>query len=315
MTTSRPLPYRPISEFYQKLFGEKVYKIPLAFADSCPNRMGINGMQTCVFCDEHGSAADADKFGLSLESQINDYKQKYIRKYKAKKFLAYFQAYTNTFVKATTLKTNLEASLQFQDVVGIVLGTRPDCLSPVVFDIWNEINRKAYLGIELGVQSFYDDDLEFMKRGHNAQSSLKAIDLISKKTSVDLGIHLIFGNPGETDERIVETAKRVNDLPVRNIKLHHLHVLKNTTLEHIYARGEFQPIDFQTYCHRVDLFLQHLSSRFYIHRLAAYSPRWDELVAPEWTANKMKTHQEIIDFLHARQTFQGSSMVKQDLHL
>ncbi|MFN7906066.1 MAG: TIGR01212 family radical SAM protein [Pseudobdellovibrionaceae bacterium] len=303
MTSS--IPYRPISEFYFKLFGEKVYKIPLAFADNCPNRMGINGMETCVFCDEYGSAADTDKFGLDLHGQIENYKQKYIKKYKAKKFLAYFQAYTNTFVKATTLKKNLAASLQFEDMVGIVLGTRPDCLSPVVLEIWNEITRKAYLGVELGVQSFFEDDLEFMKRGHDVKSSLKAIDLIAKKTSVDLGIHLIFGNPNETDERILETAKRVNDLPIRNIKLHHLHVLKNTTLETIYRSGGFQPVDFETYCHRVDLFLSKLDPRFYIHRLAGFSPRWDELVAPAWTANKMKTHQEIIDYLHSKQTTQG----------
>lgn len=270
--------------------------------------MGIGGMETCVFCDEHGSAADTDKFGLDLHHQIENYKQKYIKKYKAKKFLAYFQAYTNTFVKASALKANLQASLEFQDVVGIVLGTRPDCLSPVVLEIWNEITRQAYLGIELGVQSFYDDDLEFMKRGHNAESSLKAIDLIAKKTAVDLGIHLIFGNPNETDLRIIDTAKRVNDLPIRNIKLHHLHVLKKTTLETIYHAGQFVPVDFATYCRRVDLFLQHLSPRFYIHRLAAYSPRWEELVAPDWTANKMKTHQEIIDYLNAQKTTQGCAL-------
>lgn len=307
MTTSR-IPYRPISEFYAKIFGEKVYKIPLAIAESCPNRMGLNGMETCVFCDEHGSAADSDKFGQDLQSQIENYKQKYMKKYKAKKFLAYFQAYTNTFVKASTLKNNLQASLQFQDMVGIVLGTRPDCLSPVVLDIWNETARNAYLGVELGVQSFYDDDLEFMKRGHNAASSLKAIDVISKKTTVDLGIHLIFGNPAETDQRVIDTAKRVNDLPLRNIKLHHLHVLRGTTLEKIYHAGHFTPVDFETYCRRVELFLQHLDPRFYIHRLAAYSPRWEELVAPDWTANKMKTHQELIDFLNARQSFQGSAL-------
>jgi radical SAM superfamily enzyme len=120
-----------------------------------------------------------------------------------------------------------------------------------------------------------------------------------------LGIHLIFGNPDETDERVRETARRVNDLPISNIKLHNLHVLKETTLEKIYHQGQFQPIEFETYARRVQIFLEHISPRFSIQRLAAYASRWEELVAPQWTADKMRTHQGLIDHLRQHQSYQS----------
>jgi radical SAM superfamily enzyme len=122
---------------------------------------------------------------------------------------------------------------------------------------------------------------------------------------VDLGIHLIFGNPGETDDRIFETAQIVNKLPITNIKLHHLHVLRGTELENLYNQKDFIPVDFETYSRRVQIFLENISPRFFIHRLAAYSPRWDELIAPAWTADKMKTHQGLIDNLREKKSFQS----------
>ncbi len=299
------LPFRPISQHYQNLFGEKVYKIPVAIVEDCPNRMGLKGMETCVFCDEYGSAARKSAFDMGLEEQITKFREIYLRKYKAKKYLVYFQAYTNTFTKLTALRQNFQTALSFEGVTGFVLGTRPDCLSEAVLQLWNEYTLQAYVGIELGVQSFYDDDLIFMKRGHTAKQSMDAIEKISKKTSVDLGIHLIFGNPDETDERIRETALRVNDLPISNVKLHNLHVLKGTELEQIYARGRFQPIEFENYVRRVQIFLEHLAPRISVHRLAAYSPRWDDLIAPAWTADKMKTHQGIVDALRLQKSYQS----------
>lgn len=305
------LPFRPVSQHYQKLFGEKVYKIPVAIVEDCPNRMGLKGMVTCVFCDQYGSAARSSALEMDLDDQIRQFREIFLRKYKAKSYLVYFQAYTNTFTKLSTLRSNFDRALAHEGIRGFVLGTRPDCLSAAVLDLWNEYSLKAYVGVELGVQSFFEDDLLFMKRGHTAADSLTAIEKISKKTAVDLGIHLIFGNPGETDERILETAKIVNDLPISNVKLHHLHVLKETTLQKIHAAGDFTPVDFETYARRVQIFLEHLSPRIFVHRLAAHSPRWDELIAPSWTADKMKTHQGLIDHLRAEGSYQSRSFKAQ----
>lgn len=262
-------------------------------------------METCVFCDQWGSAANADSFQMELKDQIEKYHANISKKYNSRKFLIYYQAYTNTFTRLQTLKQNLEVGLHYPFVVGYVIGTRPDCLSKGVFDLWKETHEKSFVGVELGVQSFFNHHLEFMKRGHTAEDSLSAIRKISQETPVDLGIHLIFGNPNETDEEVIETAQICNDLPITNVKLHHLHVLKNTGLEQIHAGGQFTPISFEKYAERIGLFLSHLHPRLRIHRLAAYSSRWEELIAPDWTADKMRTHQGIIDYLRSQKIYQG----------
>jgi len=308
------LPYRPISEFYQNRFdGEKVYKIPVSVVDDCPNRRGLKGMQTCVFCDVWGSAANSESASMSLREQIEKYQQTIGEKYNAKNFLVYFQAYTNTFTKLDALRINFETALSYPFVKGMVVGTRPDCLSKGVLDFWNEYHAKSFVAVELGVQSFFDDQLVFMRRGHTREQSIKAIEKIASETSVDLGIHLMFGQPGETDEQIIETARICNSLPISNIKLHNLHVLKNTPLEEIYHRGEFAPIEREAYAQRVQLFIEHLSPRIYIHRLSAFASRWEELVAPKWTSDKMGTHQYMIDFLRDRRSFQGKAISRMHL--
>lgn len=299
------LPYHTIADHYQTLFGSKVYKIPVSVVDDCPNRRGLKGMETCVFCDVWGSAAQAESMTMSLRAQIEKYRESIQAKYKAQAFLVYFQAYTNTFTKISALRAHFDTALSYPDVRGFVVGTRPDCLSPAVFQLWNEYNDKSFVAVEMGVQSFFNDDLQFMRRGHTAEDSLVAIEKIAKNTQVDLGIHLIFGQPGETDDRIIQTARLVNTLPITNVKLHNLHVLTKTPLEQLFHQGLFTPIDFPTYAHRVKLFLEHLRPGIALHRLAAFASRWDELVAPAWTANKMKTHQEIIDFLRSSKSHQS----------
>ena len=305
------LPYRPISESYQARFGGKVYKIPVTVVDDCPNRRGLRGMQTCVFCDVWGSAARSESALMNLGEQIEKYQGLIAKKYKAQMFLIYFQAYTNTFTKLDALRANFDKALSYPFTKGFVLGTRPDCLSKGVLDLWQEYHQKSFVAVELGVQSFFDDQLEFMKRGHTRAQSLKAIELISRQTQVDLGIHLMFGNPNETDDQIRETARICNDLPITNVKLHNLHVLKNTGLEKMYNENQFQPIEFSDYARRVQIFLEELSPRFFIHRLAAFSSRPEELIAPAWTNDKMKTHQGLIDYLRASESFQGKYYLPQ----
>lgn len=301
------LPYMPISAHYQKTFQQKVYKIPVAIADDCPNRMGLKGMQTCVFCDEWGSAARSEALTMDLRSQIEKYHQHYVNKYKAKKFVAYFQAYTSTFLKLQSLKSQIETALSYDFIQGVVIGTRPDCISQGVLDYWNEVAKKYYVSIEFGVQSFNDQHLEFLRRGHSGADSVAAILKTAKASSqnLNLGAHLIFGLPNETDEDIVLAAESCNHLPIKSVKLHHLHVLKNTPLADLYAAGQFQPIDFPTYARRVRIFLEHLSPLIHIDRLAAYSSRWEELIAPDWTANKMMTHQHIIDEIRDKKSYQS----------
>lgn len=298
-------PYFPISHVYKARFGSKVMKIPVSIAENCPNRAGIKGMKTCIFCDDHGSFAYPDSQGTELRKQIESHREKVSQRFNASNFLVYFQAYTTTFSSLNKLKEGFDIALSYPDVAGLVVGTRPDCLSEAVLRTWKEYAQKTFLGIELGIQSFDDEQLLWMRRGHTASQAIKGIERIHNETGVDVGVHLIFGWPTENDKQIIETAKLCNSLPITNVKLHNLHVLKGTPLADMYHAGEFAPVDFDTYAHRVGLFLDHLSPNIAVHRLAALSSRWDELIAPDWNRHKMRIYQGVIDYLNNNGHKQG----------
>lgn len=299
------LPFNPISRFYEKRFGEKVYKIPVSVYDTCPNREGFKGMETCIFCDEWGSAARSEAQNYSLSQQIQKYSKSIGKQFKAQKFLVYFQAYTNSFAKIQSLKENFYQALEYKNIVGIVVGTRPDCISPSLLKLWQEIHDQSFLSVELGVQSFRDDKLDFLKRGHSNKQSLQAIQRIKEETSIDLGLHFMFGLPNERDEEIIEAAKLCSELKIDNVKVHNLHVLKNTPLEKDYFKHKFTPCSFEDYCEKVALFLSHLDPQIYVHRLAALASRWEELIAPDWTRRKMETYQNILWYLERHKISQG----------
>lgn len=311
--TMSHLPYYPISLYYQKRFNEKVYKIPVSVADDCPNRRGLKGMQTCIFCDEWGSAANKESHKSDLKAQIENTRLHLTKRYHANKFLVYFQAYTNTFDRLPALKLNYDTALSYQDVLGFVIGTRPDCLSKSLFTLWDEYAQKTSVFVELGVQTLFNDQLEFIRRGHTKEQSLEAIHRLSEECPrISLGVHLMFGMPNETDEQIIETAQTLSKLPIDNVKLHNLHVLTNTPLADLYKSGQFTPIDFETYAHRVTLFLQHLRPSIAVHRLGAVASRWTELVAPEWTRHKMAIFQNIIDYMKNHNAYQGQLYISSE---
>jgi uncharacterized protein len=303
-------PYFPISQVYKQRFGSKVVKVPVSIADNCPNRAGIKGMKTCIFCDVHGSFAYPESQGDEIREQIVRHREKVAKRFNAHKFLVYFQAYTTTFTQLARLKEGFEAALEQPDVAGLIVGTRPDTLSEAVLRAWKEYSERTFVGIELGVQSFDDEQLIWMRRGHTAAQAIKGIERVAA-SGVDTGIHLIFGWPTENEKQIIETAKLCNDLPITNVKLHNLHVLKQTPLEEMYRDGTFAPVELDEYASRVALFLEHLSPRIAVHRLAALSSRWDELVAPAWTRHKMKSYQGIIDRIHALGSYQGRLFIEQ----
>lgn len=301
------LPYYPISQFYKKLFGQKVYKVSVSTSETCPNREGLRGMKTCSFCDEWGSAAYPDKQHLPLKEQVLRVKRNIQERFHARKFLVYFQAYTSTFGRSEKLRQQFEEVTCFKDVCGFVVGTRPDCLSEKVFELWNEfIERGYFVAVELGVQSFDNQQLLWMRRGHTAEKSEQALKRIQKHCpQVNVGIHLMFGLKGETEEQMISTAQKVSSLPVHNVKLHNLHVLKNTPLEEEYLKGEFKPLSREGYARRVSVFLQHLNPQVAVHRLTAVASRHDELVAPKWAAWKMGNYQFVLDYMRKVGAYQG----------
>lgn len=303
------LPYHPISLHYKTVFGEKVYKIPVSVAETCPNREGLRGMKTCNFCDVWGSAAYPDLQKKNLKEQIEESRQRVLSRVNAGRFLIYFQAYTTTYARVAQLREQIETSMAQNvkgDIVGVVIGTRPDCLSDALFDLLNEYSKKIYVAVELGVQSFNEKQLIWMRRGHTAKKSIRAIERMHTACpQVNLGIHLMFGLLNETEADVQSAAQTCNRLPIDNVKLHNLHVLTNTPLALDFFAGQFAPLTREEYIDRVILFLRHLSPKIAVHRLAALSSRPEELVAPEWTSKKMETYQAVLDRMKELGAFQG----------
>ena len=297
--------YHPLSQHYREQFGEKVYKVSVSVADSCPNREGRNGMKVCIFCDEWGSAAYHQQRDQPIRKQIQINREAIRKRYRAEKFLIYFQAYTNTFGRFKELEALYQMALEEKDVVGLVVGTRPDCLPERVLRKFAEIARENYLSVELGVQTFDDAQLIFLSRGHDSASSLKAIRKLKAVSGVNLCVHLMFGLPGETDQQIRETAEILSEHKVDGVKLHNLHVLKNTPLEKLYQESQFVPLELEEYTRKVCIFLENLSPKIAVHRLAAVASRWEELIAPAWTREKMRPTQYIDDYLATNNTWQG----------
>ena len=301
--------YYPVSQFYKQRFGEKVYKVSVSIAETCPNRQPGSRMPLCIFCDEWGSAAYHLERDKSLQDQIIINRDKIAKRYRAKSFLVYFQSYTNTFDRVSELEQRFDIALAQDNIKGVVLGTRPDCLPKRILPLLKQTHETHYVMVELGLQSFFDHHLDFLQRGHNVQRGYEAIEKLHQHTGVDIGIHLMFGLPGETDQELIETAQILNELPVNNVKLHNLHVLSNTPLALQYQLGKFQPIELDEYIHKVTLFLEYLSPDIAVQRLAAVASRWDELIAPAWTKEKMRPTQAIEDHLQEQNTWQGKAIV------
>ncbi|MCS5552191.1 MAG: TIGR01212 family radical SAM protein, partial [SAR324 cluster bacterium] len=258
--------YYPLSQHYREHFGEKVYKVSVSVAESCPNREGHNGMTVCIFCDEWGSAAYHQFIDLPILKQIQINREAIRKRYKAEKFLIYFQAYTNTFGHFRDLETLYHKALKEKDVVGLVVGTRPDCLPKRILQKFAVLSQEQYLSVELGVQTFDDHQLNFLSRGHDSATSIEAIRKLKSLPNVNICVHLIFGLPHETDQQIRETAQLLSELEVNGVKLHNLHVLRNTALEKLFNESKFIPIELEEYARRVAIFLEYLSPKIAVHR-------------------------------------------------
>lgn len=300
---SRPLRYTPLSQHYQRRFGCKVYKVSVSVAQTCPVRQGGRG--ACSFCDAWGSAAYDETAGLPLREQIRHNGARIRARYKAERWLVYFQAYTNTFARVAQLQEWYEEALAEPGVAGIVIGTRPDCLPDRVLSLLQRLARETYVGLELGVQSLDDAQLAFLRRGHDRATSLRALERLRAVPELEVCAHLMFGLPGEHEAQLAETAQTLSDLGVHGVKLHNLHVLRGTELERLHCAGAFTPIDLPAYAERVAVFLEHLAPQVVVHRLNAVASRWEQVVAPDWARHKLAPAEFIREHLERTDRWQG----------
>lgn len=295
--------YNPFSDELKRIFGCKVQRISVDAGFSCPNRDGTLDTAGCIFCGGGGSGSHGIKRKLSITAQLEDGKEVMRRKYRASKFIAYFQAFSNTYAPLNHLKELFSEALAVSDVVGLIVATRPDCLPDDVLDYLREINDQTYLWLELGIQSIHDRSLKFINRRHDHACSVDAIKR-AKARSIKVCAHIILGLPGETREDMLATAGELNRLGVDGVKIHLLHVMKGTKLAEMYGLGEVEMLDRDGYVALVCDFLELLDPRILIHRLTGDGGH-DNLVAPLWSLKKFEVLNQIDAGMERRGAWQG----------
>jgi radical SAM protein (TIGR01212 family) len=294
--------YTTFTDELRQRFGCRVQRVSLDAGFNCPNRDGTIGDGGCSFCNERGAAAVGVPTELPLAEQLQMSKDYLRRKFRAEKFLGYFQAYSNTYASAAVLRTLYETVLRDSEVVGLIIGTRPDCLPDAVLDLLSEFNQRTYLWLELGMQTMHNHTLQAINRGHDHACFVKAVARC-KQRGLRICAHLILGLPGETREQMLASVQELSRLGVDGVKLHHLHVLRGSRLEKDYYRGELQLLEREEYVELVCDALELLDPQIMIHRLMGDGR--SELVAPDWSRRKLEVLNLIDITLKKRDSRQG----------
>ena len=298
--------YNQFSAHLKNKFGFKVYKITLDAGFSCPNRDGTISTGGCIFCDEGGSFSQAHSNLLSVEEQVEEGIKTLSNRFKAQKFMSYFQAYSNTYKPVNELEKIYNSALNNPNIVGLSIGTRPDCIDDEKIKLISSYKDDYYTWIEYGLQSIHDKTLRKINRGHNYQCFLKAYEK-SKNAGLIVCVHVIFGL-WETHDEIMQTAQELARLGVDGVKIHMLCALKNTKLEQVYNNGEITFMDEGEYVKTVCDFLEYLPQTTTIHRLAGNGLS-TELIAPKWLSKKFDCLNKIDHEFINRNSYQGSKFV------
>lgn len=294
--------YTPFTDELRQRFNCRVQRLSLDAGFTCPNRDGSLGTGGCTFCGDRGAAAVGVPVELPLKQQLQKSKEYLVRKFKAEKFLAYFQAYSNTYGSVELLRRQYAEALAEPDVIGLIIGTRPDCLPDEVLKLLAELHQQTYLWLELGMQTMHDQTLAAINRGHTHACFADAVRRCQEH-GIRLCAHLILGLPGESREQMLASIAELNRLGVDGIKLHHLHVLKGSRLEQEYVKGRLSLMGRDEYVQLVCDALELLDPKIVIHRLMGDGR--SELVAPDWSRRKLEVLNQIDRELKKRNSRQG----------
>jgi radical SAM protein (TIGR01212 family) len=297
--------YYTLNEFLKEKFGEKVKKIPLDAGLTCPNRDGTKGFGGCIYCDPKGSGTGLYKEGKSLDEQLR-YFLELFKKKNFKKFIAYFQSFSNTYAPLEKLKKLYDIVFMDPSIVGLAIGTRPDCIDENVVSLLKTYQEKGYyLWVELGLQSIYNETLKLINRGHTFEDFLKAYYLL-KENDIPVVVHIIFGLPKETKEMMMETVKTLAKLKIDGIKFHALYIPKGSKMEEMYLKGEYKPLEMEEYVELVALALTYLPTSTVIHRVCSEAKE-EDILAPTWVSKKMEVINLLRKFMSERNLYQGKN--------
>lgn len=278
--------YLSFSKYLKDKFGQKVYKISLDGGFTCPNRDGKAGTRGCIFCSKGGSGDFAESREMSITEQIESGKKKVEKKIKSGKYIAYFQAFTNTYAPVEMLRQKYEEAINHPDIVALSIATRPDCLGDDVLKLLDEMNKIKPVFVELGLQTIHQKSAKYIRRGYDLSVYDKAVrDL--KKIGVNVVVHVILGLPNESENDMLETVKYVCESGANGIKLQLLHVIDSTDLAKDYEKGLFKTLEFDEYVNLIVKCVKIIPKDIVIHRLTGDGAKKD-LIAPLWSADKKR---------------------------
>ena len=297
--------YYDFKSFLINRFGCRVYKLQIDAGFTCPNRDGTLSTGGCTYCDGRGSRLRQKGPLPSVAEQIQQSKEYYRKHRKAGKFIAYFQTFTNTYGPYKNLKALYDEALAQEDITGLAVGTRPDCIPDEVIDLFEEYANDYHVWLEYGLQSIHDKTLKSINRGHGPEEFLDAVRRTAGK-NINICTHIIVGLPGETHEEILETARVVASLPINGIKIHLLLALKGTVVGDLYEEGRIKLMGKEEYVSTVCDILEILPPEVTIQRLTADGYR-DIYLAPQWGINKMDVLNSIEKELEERDSYQGAN--------
>lgn len=295
--------YYTLDYFFKQKFGKKIAKISLNAGFTCPNKDGTKGTGGCIYCSPLGSGDYAGDQNKDILTQFEDIKKIMNNKWKDTLYIGYFQANTNTYAPVEKLKEVYEPILNQKDVVGLSIATRCDAIEDDVLNYLIDLNKKCFLTIELGLQTINEKTSKYINRGHTLQEFEDCVKKL-RKNNLNVVVHVINGLPNETEEDMLNTVKYINKLDIQGVKIHMLHVVKNTKLEYLYKINPFKLLTQEEYIDIVIKQLELLNENIVIHRLTG-DPDKNNLIAPEWTTKKIDVLNGIDKEMAKRNTYQG----------
>lgn len=295
--------YHSLNYELKKIFGEKIIKLSIDGGFTCPTRDGTKDTKGCIFCSERGSGDFAGFSSTHIHGQMKEQINLLKNKWPHGKYIAYFQNFSNTYDNIDRLRERYEKALEFENVVGLAIATRPDCISKEIVDYLSTLNKKTFLWVELGLQTSNDSTGEFIRRGYSSKDFDNAVDLLNNAQIRTVG-HVILNLPGETELDFENTIRQMTKKNVWGIKIHMLHILKNTDLYKYYLENPFPLLSQEEYVKLVCDLLEIIPNEVVIHRLTGDGPR-ELLHEPLWTSDKRRTLNSIDKELKKRNTLQG----------
>ena len=300
--------YHSLNYFLRNKFNEKIYKISLDGGFTCPNRDGKVAKGGCTFCSARGSGDYAGSRILSINEQFNDRKKMMEKKWKDGKYIAYFQAYTNTYAPVEELRQKYEEAIQQENVVALSIATRPDCLDDDVVDLLEEMSKKTYLWVELGLQTINDESARNFNRGYDFEVFKEGIKKLQDR-NIEVVVHTIFGLPGETKEDMLKTVDYVAHSGAQGIKFHLLHLMKGTQMVKQYESGELKLLSQEDYIDLICKGIAMIPQEMVVHRLTGDAPR-ESLIGPMWSLKKWGVLNAIDKALVDNDIYQGKNYVE-----